>query len=232
MPKAPGWTEIACPVCKEPISAEAQKCPRCLSEFTPEQVAARKKEQQGKIRVGCGVALGLVLFVGWCSAGDDKPYLPEKPGATAKADAIKIYKDVLAAVEPCDQAGLTMSDRLKKGDPITAYRAAEVAEAACLKVRSTIGKIEVPTSLGAVEHPKMTDALQICQTAYTSKWDMTKRVKDGLNGQDDVAAMAGLQSAMEDTKAQIMSCTVKMMGAAIALGATPQDLGVDVEDAK
>lgn len=231
MPKAPGWTEIACPMCKEPISAEALRCPRCQADFTPEQVVARKKEQQGKVKVGCFSALALVLFVGWCSMGDDKPYVPENPGPTAKADAIKVYRDVMAAVTPCDQAGLTVGDRMQKGDPITAYRAAEVAEATCLGVRSTIEKIKVPTSLGAVQHQKMTEALQTCQTAYVSKWDMAKRVKNGLNGDTNVAAMAGLQSAMEDAKAQVMSCTVQMIGSAIALGVTPQELGITADSA-
>lgn len=232
MPKAPGWTEIACPMCKEAISAEALRCPRCQADFTPEQVAARKKEQQGKVKVGCFSALALVLFVGWCSMGDDKPYVPDKPGATAKADAVKVYRDVLAAVTPCDQAGLAVSDRMQKGDPITAYRAAEVAEATCLGVRSTIERIEVPTSLGAVQHQKMTEALQTCQTAYISKWDMAKRVKNGLNGDTDVAAMAGLQSAIEDANTQVMACTVGLMSAATKLGATPADLGVEMDEAK
>lgn len=226
MPKAPGWTEVACPICKEPISAEAQKCPRCLSEFTPEQVAARKKEQQGKFRVGCGVALGLVLFVGWCSAGDDKPFVQEKPAASAKADAIGIYQNVLTTVTPCDNAARAMSDQFAKGDAVAAYRAAQAAERICLGMRTAIKEIPVPASLGKEQHAAMTAALESCQNAYTSKWDMTRKAKTMIDGGASVSVMADLQSAAEDTKGQTMLCTTGMISVAMGLGATLEELGI------
>lgn len=226
MPKAPGWSEVACPVCKEPISAVAIRCPHCQSMFTPEQVNARNKEQQRIVRVGCSVALVLALFVGWYNLGGS-PDMPEKPQASAKADAITLYKRVISAARKCDSAGIKLSDQLSKGDRVAVYRIAQEAEQACLTVGNDISQIEVPASVGVERHKRLTGALQNCHYAYVSKLDLIKHIKSGLDGETGVSAMAELHRAGETTQFETMMCVAGLATAAIGLGATSAELTVE-----
>lgn len=56
-----------CDYCKKNIDVSATRCPYCQGEFTPEQVAARKKETNKAAGIGCVVLLVLVALITMCS---------------------------------------------------------------------------------------------------------------------------------------------------------------------
>lgn len=59
-----GLTGVPCPKCRKPVAAAATRCPHCHSDFTPDEIAARKNSLRRYIGIGCGGALGLLLLIG------------------------------------------------------------------------------------------------------------------------------------------------------------------------
>lgn len=89
MPKKPKLNELPCPACKEPCAADATRCPHCRTDFTPDQVEARKREMHSQNKatsIGCGI-LAVVVIVGlaMCSGGNDK--LPSSSGSFSSTDS-------------------------------------------------------------------------------------------------------------------------------------------------
>lgn len=72
MGKKPQWNEIRCPHCKEPMKVSATKCPHCTTEFSPEVVAARVKENKQSTMMGCGVLIVGALALSMCVGGSDE----------------------------------------------------------------------------------------------------------------------------------------------------------------
>lgn len=75
MPKKAKLNELPCPACKEPCAADATRCPHCRTDFSPDQVEARKNEMRSQNKagfIGCGV-LAIIAAVGlsMCGGSED-----------------------------------------------------------------------------------------------------------------------------------------------------------------
>lgn len=74
MKKQPKLNDQPCPFCKEPVSADAIRCPHCQADYTTEQVAERKaaaKKNSRSMGIGCLVLVILMFFfVSTCSDDD------------------------------------------------------------------------------------------------------------------------------------------------------------------
>lgn len=75
-------TKMPCGYCKKKIDINATRCPYCQAQFTPEEVAARKKDAS-KIAFGCLAVIVLIALVSMCSGTDDKA----PSGSTASTTA-------------------------------------------------------------------------------------------------------------------------------------------------
>lgn len=87
MPKKPKSNEVACPRCKEPIALGAEVCPHCRTEFSPEEVATRKKQHRQNWLGGCAVLIALAAIVSYCSGRSDDTAQHDvpKPAATVQS---------------------------------------------------------------------------------------------------------------------------------------------------
>lgn len=109
MGKKPEWNEIRCPHCKEPMKVSASKCPHCQSEFSPEVVAARVKENRQGAMVGCGALIVGALALSMCvGGGDETASTPEPLSSSSSSQAANLPA---AATEPTPDDGLTGPQR-------------------------------------------------------------------------------------------------------------------------
>ncbi len=170
------------------------------------------------VAIGCGViTLGLVLVLAFCSSTSE-PSVPEKPGETAKQDAVAFYKGVIAAGQACDSQFAIAGKALGEGDPVAAYRKVQLAEDRCLGVGSDIKAIEVPVSVGKEQHAKLSEARESCSTVYINKWAALDDIGEILDGDGGVAKMAGVQDSLEQIQSGTIGCVAGMMGPLVALG--------------
>lgn len=58
--------EKKCPQCAEVIKKDARVCKHCGHQFSDADIAAAKDEIARNKKIGCGVAIALVLLVGYC----------------------------------------------------------------------------------------------------------------------------------------------------------------------
>ncbi|WP_313335754.1 hypothetical protein [Sphingobium yanoikuyae] len=230
MAKKPGLGERLCPKCKEVIKADASICKHCRTEFTAEELAAAKKQQdQSNLAAGIG-CLGIVLLLSYCvyTSGDKASVAsaPEKPAATAKADAAQFYRNILTAIGPCDAAGKGVAAAGKAGDAIALYQAANSMEQTCLGTSSAIRAIEVPSSVGKAAFAKLTETREVCENTYSARWASAGKMKEALDG-GGVARLAELKDITDAVQAGTLSCVAGLVGQAMELGATEKDLGMD-----
>lgn len=222
MPKKPKWNEVPCPECKEPVAADATRCPHCQVIYDADTVEQRKKTKAQSTKfgtIGCGVLLLiLVLSVAFCGSSDT---VPEKPGETAQADAKAFYAKVLAAAAPCDSASNVTGEALKSGDLLASFRAARNAESVCLAVN--IRDIEVPASVGKDAHAALTEARGTCDDAYVARWSAMKNTTEMLNGDGGIESLVDATDAAERSGHGVMRCVAGMIAPLIALGVDLQD---------
>jgi hypothetical protein len=227
MARKSSFNDIPCPYCKEPVAAAATKCPHCHSQYTASEIDTRKKQMQHGLGVGCVSVAVILLLLGWCSSPDTPKVIPETPGATAKADAVGVYKQVMSTVAACDAASTAMANRLQSADPVSSYRAAEVAEMECLGVRTKIKEISVPESLGSAAHKRMSEALENCSNAYLARWSGTKAIKEFLDGDTSVSKLSDVRADADAVSSGAILCAAGLVGGAMAAGATTGDLGLE-----
>jgi hypothetical protein len=226
--------ERACPRCKETIKADATICKHCKTEFSAAEIEAAKAEQRKATKYGAIGCLGLVFLLGLCTyAVSDKTPSPaksgnqaasDKPGPTAKADAITFYRSVMAAISPCDAAGQTVATAGKAGDLVGIYRAASAMESACLSVPGDIRAIDVPESVGAEARTKLTQTREVCENAYVQRWSAAGKMKEVLDENGAIGRQAELKDTMELVQAGTLACATGLVGQVMSLGATQADL--------
>jgi len=217
-----------CPKCKEAIKVDASICKHCGTEFTPDEVAAAKAEaKQGAKYAGVG-CLVLVFALGTCTyvlgKGDPVPKVPEKPTATAKADAIAFYRRVSEAVRSCDKAGSEVSDAISAGDPVGTYSAADAMDKACLNTPSKIKAIAVPESAGKVSFDKLTKIREVCENLYVQKWSSASKMKAVLDNDGKISARAELRDSTQAIETGNIMCSSGILAEVMRLGAEPKDL--------
>ena len=168
----------------------------------------------------CG---GVAVIVGTCSLlGGCGVSVPDKPGPTAKDEAIAYYRSVMAMVGPCDARGAAVSAASRSGDVIGLYQAAEEMQSACLS--ASVKEIEVPASVGKTVYAKLTKAAEICDRAYVNKWSASKSLKEALSDRNSIAALAALRSETSSAAIQTLGCVSELMGGVMQAGATAGEL--------
>lgn len=91
--------KVKCEYCKKKIDVAATRCPYCQAEFTPEQVAKRKKEA-AQAGIGCIGLMVLVGLVGMCSGGSKDETAPL--GSATYAPQYQEKQPIAAAPDPLD----------------------------------------------------------------------------------------------------------------------------------
>lgn len=170
-------------------------------------------------RVAIAFIVGACSILGGCGAN-----VPDKPGPTAKADAIAYYQNIMAAVGLCDARGDAVSAASKSGDIVWLYESAENMQGDCLAASSSIKDVEVPVSVGKAVHAKLTKASEVCKNAYQSKWWASKSLKEALSGDRSIPALAALKSDSAAAARQTLGCVSELMGSVMQAGATAGEL--------
>lgn len=150
----------------------------------------------------------------------------EAPAATAKADAIGFYHDVMSAIGSCDRAGGAVSNAGQSGDMVALYQAADAMEAACLSTSSDVRAIDVPKTVGKKVYEDLTNAREACENAYLNRWSAAGSMKEALDDMGSISRQAELRQASEATQAGILACAAGLMGGAMEAGATTEELGI------
>lgn len=231
MAKKPGLGERACPKCKETIKVDAAICKHCHTEFSPEEVAAAKKDDAKNNKYTAFGCLGLVFLLGFCGyiVGDSKDTptaaVSDKPQATAKDDVARFYKDIMGKISSCDKAGRSVAEAAEASDAIATYQAATRMESACLSTSREIESVEVPTSVGKAVHDKLKETQKICANTYLQKWSSAGSMKEALDG-GGISKMAELKESTDLVQAGTIACAAGLVGQAMALGAKEKDLGL------
>lgn len=238
--------EALCPLCRESSPVSAVVCPHCKAVWTQAQIEARNqaasvagesaKDDKKATVVGCVGIIGVILLLATCIGSEDKKQADDASTVAstgdAKADAIGIYKAVIAATSDCDKSSAKLAGALKGQDMVFAYRAADQAQTYCLGTGSALRKIEVPDSIKGEPRKSISDALEACSTAYVMKWDGAKKLKAVIDGDRSPSALAELQETTETMQHGQLLCGGGLVAAATALGATTADLGLEDGDAK
>ena len=223
--------EKTCPKCAETVKAAAVVCKHCGYDFKagamPKTAGDIQKETQKAaqkgLAVGCGTLIALAALVTMCSMPAS---IPEQPGPTAKADALALFGKVTKAAGECDVAFSRMATELSGKDEIRTFRAAEVAAAACAGVNGTITSIEIPTSLGKIQHDAAKSTLELCGAAYVDRWSAADSMKQALDGKDSVSVRSELQRAIAEGAARGKACAEEMADMVLKAGGTSKDLEV------
>lgn len=220
----PGSGKVQCPYCKEWVTTGASRCPHCQKDYTAEDTARMERDFRNKGFIGCGlVAVALFLGLSYCSSSAVDT-APEKPTATAKADATAFYSAVIEAGSACDNAFTVASGEMSKGDPVRSYRAVEVAESACLPIGNQIRALKVPTSVGKSVSTKLSEARDECASVFESKWSAMNSVKKVIGGNGGVAEMASAEGSLENVQAGTIRCVAGLAGGLTELGVDLQTL--------
>ncbi|MFN3456484.1 MAG: Ltp family lipoprotein [Novosphingobium sp.] len=90
-----------CEYCKKKIDVAATRCPYCQAEFTPEQVAKRKKEAT-QAGIGCAVVIVLLALIGTCSGGSNKKTAALSEGTATYAPQYQEKQPIAAVPDPLD----------------------------------------------------------------------------------------------------------------------------------
>lgn len=191
---------------------------------------AKSDAQTGQLKsigVGCAVlTLVPILLLAYC-ASSSEPTVPEKPGATAKQDAVAFYRGVISAGTACDAAFKDAGAALGTSDAVAAYRKVKSAEDLCLSVGPNIKAIEVPASVGKDAHAKLTEARDRCDALYANKWAAMDDIGELLDGDGGVAKMAGVQDTLEQINSGTITCVTGLMGPLVALGVDLDKIEID-----
>lgn len=225
----------ACPTCKKKIDLDATVCPYCQSSFTDSEMKERRDVHSANMKnggIGCLVLIGLIAAISMCSgSGSEKKTSTAKPEDN-KAAAITLYNDMISATSNCDAAASQMAAPLKDGNIVGAYRAAEVAEAACLGTPTKIRDISMPDGFDDKRKADAEKALEACENAYVMKWSGAKSLKSALDGDMRPSVIAEMQDTAKGAQAGQFLCAGGLMTVAMSYGATNKDLGLEDSAAK
>jgi|GEM_PF-5063472 len=141
-----------------------------------------------------------------------------------KMEMLTSYALLMATVKDCDAASSALEPELKRGDPIRAYRAAEVAESACLPVASKIRDFEVPDGLDEKNEDEFKTTLERCADTYVERWNAAGTLKSVIDGEARVSTMAELQRSTERAQSGVMLCSLGFVSAAMSAGVTQAEL--------
>ncbi|WP_160172149.1 zinc ribbon domain-containing protein [Novosphingobium lindaniclasticum] len=220
-----------CPKCKETIKVDASLCKHCGTEFTPEEISLAKADAKKGAKYGGIGCLLLVLALGTCTyiagKGEPAPEVPDRPTASAKADAIAFYRGIMQVIGPCDRAGAGVAEASKAGDLVNLFSAANEMETACLKTPSGIREVKVPVSVGKASFDKLTKTREVCENAYVQKWSAAKKMKAALDSDGKISALAELKEAASLVQTGTIVCATGLVGEIMALGAKSEDLDAD-----
>lgn len=240
--------KIKCEYCKKNIDAGASRCPFCHGEYTPEQMARRKKETNQGMAAGCLVLLILVGLIGMCSGGDkDSPdattsasaAAAEKDGEWAKAGSaskemeakvLAFGKAVGAAMRPCDQRSTDLKDvvnKMQKGDAsiYDAFGIAKSAEETCRTSWSEVDDIDVPDGLPAVAEDAAKKSIEACGFAMISKQKTASVITEILDGDTKPSRMQEMKENADAAGAATISCAASIISVSGAVGVDLEKAG-------
>jgi len=239
--------EALCPHCKQPSSTKSVICPHCGATFTQAEIDARRqaesyssavsKDEKKAGLIGCAAVVVAILALATCIGGDGNSGANGTKNAASqtgdpKRDMIALYDSVKSIVTPCDAAASRMADAMQRGDLVPAYRAADLAEDACLGTSSEIRKLDVPESVTGEHRKALKDALEACDTAYVMKWSWARKVKNIVNGDAKPSDVVELEDMTKLIQRGQMLCVGGIVSAATALGATSVELGIEENKAQ
>jgi len=223
--------EEACPKCKKRINLEATVCPFCQSAFSEVEMGARRtehKSNQKALGIGCLVLVGLVMAISMCSGSDVADDAETAVPKDNKSAAIALHDGLFSAVKECDIASGQLSSAGQSGDPVSAYRAANATESACLEVPTNIDKlIRFSENFDDKRKVDATKAVETCSNAYIMKWSAARDMKKVLDGDVRLSVLADMQDTAKSFQAGQFLCAAQMMGIATSYGATMKELGLD-----
>lgn len=224
MPKKAKWNEAPCPVCKEPCSTEALKCPHCQTEFTARQINERKKTFQNGM-VGCGVlALILVFAVYACSGSDERAKdLPraEWPaiGSASKevtAASKEFAAEVFTAMTPCDDAGGALAEAVEgiQSGKTTAYEGFDLSdkmERLCGFSASRVREIKIPEVFTELGKAKAAETLENCSTAMLLRKAGAKASKKIFDGDTRPSTVHEVKQSSDQFSKGQMACVSSLL---------------------
>lgn len=190
-----------------------------------------KKRGRKLGRMGCGVALGVMVLLGVIGAladgdgGAGNSSAPAGAGAVAKVDAsaearqtfIANYKAVLTAAKPCDATISGIEDAAKSGSMLVMYQAAKVGQEACQGAWQTINKIEA-ADLPDAAADKEKAALKTCGTAYFLRQRAMETAMSIADGDAKPSKLSSFQDDMRDGQAAVMMCVGQYLEASEPAG--------------
>ncbi|MFH8653202.1 hypothetical protein ACH37Y_10855 [Sphingomonas paucimobilis] len=182
-------------------------------------------------RLGCGVALGVMVLIGVIGAladGDagagnssasSGTTAPAKADATAEARQAFVanYKAVIAAAKPCDAMMGGIEEAAKSGSPLTLYQAAKAGQEACEGSWTKIRAIE-PADLPDAAADKEKAALKTCSGAYFLRQRAMETAMEIADGDAKPSKLSTFQEDMRDGQAAVMMCVAQYIEASEPAG--------------
>ncbi|PJI89054.1 hypothetical protein DAH55_03900 [Sphingomonas koreensis] len=241
MPKKPKWNEVSCDACREPIAVDAKRCPHCQTDFTPEQVAARKKQHGKELKVGCGALLALVALlaiVGQCTNSGGVAVKNETAAAPAaarsstqsgKADAVAFYRNVVSAMAPCDAGGKRSAEaadliRTGRASVFDGYTASREQAEGCRESASSFIGMDPPASFTGEAEVAADKAIKVCGDAAIMKQMAGETMMEIYDGEARPSKVAELKDRIEAAQGGVLACVANAMDAATKAGADLKEL--------
>lgn len=241
MPKKRKWSEVSCDACREPIAVDAKRCPHCLTDFTPEQVAARKKQHGKELKVGCGALLtivALLAIVGQCTNSGEAdvgnetgaaPTAAKSPSQSAKADAAAFYGNVVSAMAPCDAGGKRSAEvadliRTGRASVFDGYTASREQADGCRESSSRFIGMDAPASFTGDAEVAADKAIKVCGDAAIMKQMAGETMMEIYDGEAKPSKVAELKDRIQSAQGGILACVANAMDAATKAGADLKEL--------
>lgn len=147
----------------------------------------------------------------------------EREQESTRAEVVTLWRSVLSAVRPCDEANGRMVDVLQRttrgsSSVYNAYAAADRGAETCRQSWSRLRDLDAPDGLAREQRSKINESLETCGNAYLARQMSLEQAKVIFDGDFRPSALNDYRVQAEAAQAGVLSCVAGLMSGAVEAG--------------
>lgn len=131
---------------------------------------------------------------------------------------VALYRQVLAAGEPCDKSITAIGAAAKTGDQYATYQVAKDGAAACREAATTIGSFSKPDGLTGEGEQAVEKALKICGNAYLYRQMGMEKAMQIADGDGKPSVVSEMSDDLKTGQTGVLLCVAGMFDASSKIG--------------